>query len=769
MDDWIQVLREALGSDRVGLDFETRPNGASEETTSALRAEEGAQIVGVALAWRIPGTQSDIKSAYVPIRHDVRFAGGRQPEARGVLRALSDFMDERAPGSLVVVANLSMELSMMLGEGVSWPRPGEIHDVQIAARVLNKGVGPKELIGLKPMQASILNKDMETKNDLDRWLAGHGFKPGKDIWHAPVAIAGAYAQDDAADALKIWLMWESQVYAPKSDPTPWWWTRAPNRMSRHDLYEMEVEVAIDCLIACLRGIRVDTGLTDRRANAAEILQEACTRWIRDRFNMPTLNPGSQTQLRGILFGSNEYAFKVTTAHLTDSFKKMSERDQLKIMATTKGQPVDYASLDVEALEYYAEEYPQHSDLMFMLAVYRKCNTAISWFRDRVLEYGQRPCPDPWWDIDRCPHEVGLVNLIFHRLRTVATVSGRKSSTDYNMQQVPKRFKMLIDSARVMDILAAFLPSNQMEQLKNAVDVVEVQAGDEAKALGLDAGSWAIDFSVRAMFIPREELNLRTFDLSQVEMRGFAHFSGNPMLCAGYGDPMSDQDVDLALSQVVGFMRDGSWGEVDWDRHHRLERNTFDIHSFVADQLGISRKKAKGVNFGIVYGMGKRKLAREQGWTPDVGAKYLKDYYSKLPEILQLQTKIKATLRSRGYIFDPFGRRYYLPMNRSYVGLNRLIQGWAASVFKVGVVRMCDVFESMGDRSVHPVTKRMMPTGPRLLTCVHDEAMVEVPKGSDTPEFDWTVRTCMTAVHGLRGPLGTSSERSSVSWDAVKAV
>jgi DNA polymerase I-like protein with 3'-5' exonuclease and polymerase domains len=213
-----------------------------------------------------------------------------------------------------------------------------------------------------------------------------------------------------------------------------------------------------------------------------------------------------------------------------------------------------------------------------------------------------------------------------------------------------------------------------------------------------------------------------------------------------------------------------------DRHSELEKSPFDIHAFVADQLGISRKAAKGINFGIVYGMGKKKLGRSLGWSAAEAAEYLGNYHGQFPEISSVQERIKAKLLERGFIFDSFGRRYYLPSSRAYVGLNRLIQGWAASAFKLGYVRMCDMYASstFGGSGIHRITRRPMPEACKVLACIHDENMSEIHTSLDTRHTDWAIRTCMTAAHDLLVPLGSSSERSSIehgngSWDeAVEA-
>jgi|7_EtaG_2_1085326.scaffolds.fasta_scaffold00022_25 DNA polymerase I-like protein with 3'-5' exonuclease and polymerase domains len=783
IEHWDLILAEAMKARFVGFDFETKPNGRTIDLApkkigkkvnkaypSALRPEFGAKIAGIAIAW-LDEDLGKVKSAYIGIRHDQRFAGGIQPSSKEVIQSFSEWMKERPKDKLVVVHNLSMELGFMLAENIVWPLEGQLHDIQIAARVLNKGVGWNELIGLKPLQKDVLGRDLDTKNDMDRWLKDHKFKPGADIWRAPVPLAGLYAQDDAADTLLIFLKWYKWIYQA---PTRWWWYRGPDRRYRLDLYELEIESAIQATIAGMRGTRYDRNLAERQTVAATTLQAVATRWVRSYLKMPTLNPGSNQQLRGILFRNKDFGFKPSMMHTTDAFKKMRERDQVKIMAGYGDKSIiDYMSLDVDALQHYGEQHPEHEDLMFMLQVYRKCNTALAWFNERAETFGAKACPDPWFNY---PVVDDWVDLMFHRLRTVGTVSGRMSSADYNAQQVPKRFKMLVNADLLFRILEAFLSPREYEYTKNVMVMSKCKEGDEAKVLKLEPGSPVVDFSVRSLFISRPGHMMRLLDLSQVELRGFAHYTGATLFCDGYGTPMQDDQVSDELKYIRDYMETGelpdkSKYDVDWRRHLSMEENPFDAHQGVADEIGMDRKSAKGINFGILYGMGQKKLARGQGWTKAQSYQYMREYHGRLPEIKQVQDNIKKALRQRGFVFDPFGRRYYLPISKAYVGLNRLIQGWAASAFKVGFVRTCQMFASKAFNAteIHPIIRRRIPTDARVLTCIHDELMNEIKEELDTPHTDWCIRSCMTAFFGLKVPLASSSERGPKSWDGVSDV
>ena len=763
LEAWAKALCRGSAELRNGLDFETAPHPARHMTTSPLRVEEHSVIAGIGLSWKSPDNITI--SAYCPIGHWRESAGGVQPHARTAIEMLSEYIKNRPVERVVVVANLAMELSFCLGAKIVWPLPGQLQDVQVAARVLNKGVGIEELIGLKALAVEYLGRQLDTKSELDAWLVAHRFKKGVDIWRAPVALASPYCQDDARDCVELWDLWKEHLHQPV---TEWWWHREPDRMLRKDLYELEMDAAVKAIMIGLRGNRVDIAMCKKRAEAAEVLQSVVRRWVQSKLDMPNLNPGSQTQLRGVLF-TEAFGLEVSTEHTTDSFKKLPDREQARVIAGTGDKGLkDYASLDIDALKHYEASLPAHKDVFFMLAVYRKCQTALMWFKDNVDEYAHLT-PDPWWpDAD---HQEFLW-IIYHRLRTVGTVSGRMASSDFNAQQVPKRLKMLIAADRLIAILLEFLPLQQLNELLNMLDFALAKKGDEAKFVGIEPGEKIIDFSARAMFIPRPGCNWRTHDLSQVEMKGFAHFSGNSMLCGGYGKATSPLVIEQEL-RALRNVRDGmdpriAFVGLDIRRHEVEERtNKFDIHQFVADELEIGRKPAKGINFGIVYGMGQRKLCRNLGWDADKGKFYLGQYHGKFPEINVVQAMIKQKLRERGYIFDPFGRRYYLGMDRAYVGLNRLIQGWAASMFKVGFVRTCDLFASpFYGGKIHPIMRRPIMVGPKVLACIHDELDEEIPVEYDDGLLDFAVRSCMTLMGGLRIPLSTSSERSAKSWDSA---
>ncbi len=159
----------------------------------------------------------------------------------------------------------------------------------------------------------------------------------------------------------------------------------------------------------------------------------------------------------------------------------------------------------------------------------------------------------------------------------------------------------------------------------------------------------------------------------------------------------------------------------------------DIHSITASQvMGIpienvtpaERRKAKAVNFGIVYGMGAFSLSNEIGTSIVEADRYIKGYFANYTGVASFLEKAKKDAAERGYAQTYFGRRRYLPelkeknaIRRSFgerVAMNMPIQGTAADIIKIAMVK---VFHRL---------KNEVPEA-KLIMQVHDELIIEAPE------------------------------------------
>jgi len=191
--------------------------------------------------------------------------------------------------------------------------------------------------------------------------------------------------------------------------------------------------------------------------------------------------------------------------------------------------------------------------------------------------------------------------------------------------------------------------------------------------------------IRGLFIPEEGTKWGSFDYSSQEPRLLVHFA------ASMPDSMRSPVVDHIVEEY--------------------HKGDVDLHQMVADIAGISRKQAKAVNLGIMYGMGVAKLANELSITPDEAKGIMEEHKTKVPFVKQLADIASKRAESHGqirtilgricrfHLWEPrgFGYNKPLPFEEArkaygslgetlkraftYKALNKLIQGSAADQTK----------------------------------------------------------------------------------------
>ena len=139
---------------------------------------------------------------------------------------------------------------------------------------------------------------------------------------------------------------------------------------------------------------------------------------------------------------------------------------------------------------------------------------------------------------------------------------------------------------------------------------------------------------------------------------------------------------------------------------------------------MTRRRAKAINFGIIYGISGFGLARQLGISPGEARGYIDRYFERYPGIRTYMERTKEEARIKGYVVSPFGRRCWVPgiadkngARRAYAerqAINAPLQGGAADIIKRAMVRMPAVLQAEGLTS-------------RLLLQVHDELLFEAPE------------------------------------------
>ncbi len=226
--------------------------------------------------------------------------------------------------------------------------------------------------------------------------------------------------------------------------------------------------------------------------------------------------------------------------------------------------------------------------------------------------------------------------------------------------------------------------------------------------------------IRRAFVADPGNVLVSLDYSQIELRLLAHVAGIDSLKVAFRDGI---DIHaLTASQVFGVPVAGMDPQV--------------------------RRKAKAINFGIIYGISAFGLAKQLGIPQAEAGAYIKAYFERYPGIRDYMERTKAECRERGYVTTPFGRRIHIPgikernaAHRSFAeraAINAPLQGGAADIIKRAMVKVPDALAATRSRA-------------RMLLQVHDELLFEAPK-PEAENIVTAIGKIMAAAASLSVPL-----------------
>ena len=239
---------------------------------------------------------------------------------------------------------------------------------------------------------------------------------------------------------------------------------------------------------------------------------------------------------------------------------------------------------------------------------------------------------------------------------------------------------------------------------------------------------------RKFFIPKnEDYCLIDADYSQIELRLLAH--------------ISDDDA------MISAFTEGA------DIHTSTAARVFGVDpEHVTIEL---RKKAKAVNFGILYGMGAFSLSGDLKISVAEASRYIKSYLEGFPEVSAYLENIKKSAREMGYVTTLYNRRRYIPElavgNKNIqafgerVAMNSPIQGTAADIIKLAMIN---------------VSKRLRESGldARLILQVHDELLIEAHKSCADEAMKILVEEMENTV-SLKVPLSVEAHIGNTWFEA----
>jgi DNA polymerase-1 len=226
--------------------------------------------------------------------------------------------------------------------------------------------------------------------------------------------------------------------------------------------------------------------------------------------------------------------------------------------------------------------------------------------------------------------------------------------------------------------------------------------------------------IRRAFVPAKGCRLLSADYSQIELRLLAHVAGIEVLIEAFHD---GADIHaLTASQVFG---------------EPLE-----------DMDPALRRRAKAINFGIIYGISAFGLARQLGISRGEAQQTIEAYFVQYPGIRAYMDSTKEFCRRAGYVETIFGRRCHLPgindKNQARRGfseraaINAPLQGSAADIVKRAMIRVPPALAAKG-------------LGARMLLQVHDELLFDVPE-AEVEETAAVVKSVMEQAASIRVPL-----------------
>ncbi len=237
--------------------------------------------------------------------------------------------------------------------------------------------------------------------------------------------------------------------------------------------------------------------------------------------------------------------------------------------------------------------------------------------------------------------------------------------------------------------------------------------------------------LRKFFVAEDGWTLIDADYSQIELRILAHVAGDENLKKAFRE---EKVIHTATAAEIFRIPEES----------------------VTPEL---RKRAKAVNFGIMYGISAFGLAKDIGVSKREADEYIKHYMAAYPAISEYLKNVVTDAKRDGYVSTIYGRRRYIPeINSSKkmlvsfaerVARNTPIQGAAADIIKKAMVDTAETLKKAGLRS-------------RLILQIHDELIVEAPE-NEKKQAAQILKSCMENAFPLDVPL-TVDMTEGKSWE-----
>ncbi len=234
--------------------------------------------------------------------------------------------------------------------------------------------------------------------------------------------------------------------------------------------------------------------------------------------------------------------------------------------------------------------------------------------------------------------------------------------------------------------------------------------------------------IRQGFIAQEEYLLVGIDYSQIELRLLAHFSQDKALLDAF---INDKDIHLETAAKI----------------------------FGEDKAKEKRNIAKSINFGLLYGMGARKLSQTINVSQKEAKEYIESYFNSFPTVKNHIQQIQSDAKENGYVETLLGRRRIFDYDKANAfvkasfereSVNTLFQGSAADLMKL---------------SMNKINYEIDESEAKMLLQIHDELIFEI-KEDLAQEFALKIKDIMENIYELKVPLKCSISINK-NWGGLK--
>ena len=460
----------------------------------------------------------------------------------------------------------------------------------------------------------------------------HGVDPKSEMWKLDSCFVGRYAEQDASVTLKLWDRLSIDI----------------NKDEVTSIFALESGLLPVLLDMKTKGVRVDLDKAELVKKDLKKRESALLKEIKEETGI-AVEPWAAASVAKV-FDSLGLSYNRTEGSNAPSFTK----------------------------NFLANHTHPVAQKIVRLREFNKANTT---FVETILNHAHN----------------GRIHCDFHPLRTDdgGTVTGRFSSSNPNLQQIPAR-------------------------------------DPEIKAM------------IRGLFIPEEGCKWGSFDYSAQEPRWLAHY------CASMPNPHP------SVEGVVAAYKEGD----------------ADFHQMVADLAGITRKEAKTVNLGIMYGMGKKKLAGVLDIELNEATELMEGYHSKVPFVKGMADAAAKAAMDSGKIRTWLGRKCRFDMwEPKSFGYNKAmkLEEAAEEYGGKGRIRRAFTYKALNkliQGSSADQTKKAMvdcyAEGLVPMLTVHDELCFSVQSEDEAERIKEIMETC---VDGLKVPFEVDAELGD-NWGEV---